>query len=149
LENDGSVTVCTSPPPTTCNEGICVPSAPGLPSCVLAAGELPCPREWPTKTVVVTTRDIHDTRSCTDCKCNNNATQCTAASLALFDDTTCTHSVGTPTVSRNCSSLADVATPTYYRYTASPDINGCTPSASTVPITGTVSLPPASTLCCR
>jgi hypothetical protein len=125
---------------------ICVPvpgASFGASLCVGQAGDVACPGPDYTRKALYFT-GANDTRGCSDCTCKASGS-CAAGQVTQYSTTdgTCGGSgniFGAPFTCYPLGSSTDV------KYTATPTLGSCTPSAPTA--TGTATGTGAYTVCC-
>jgi len=144
---DARIDVCTSAAPTPCPDGACVAVAADVTTCFLHEGDADCPASAPTKKAVVVESDIKDERTCAACSCTGTATDCTQRTLTLYG-ASCSGSAAAHNLGPMCVDYSDLNR-LYYKYSANPTGLTCTPSGAPPALSGTVTLPPTKTLCCK
>jgi len=148
IARDANHTLCFPDNAGTCSGGACVPRATGT-SCALHAGTVACPPSLPRKRAVVVAKDLVDNRSCAACTCTSMATGCKNRVLHVYSDNACKADERTVTLDSNCNDWVGGATTwSYLKYTATPDPATCNPPASPATVSGALTVPTPSTLCC-
>lgn len=148
IVDDGQVSVCTSPAPLPCVDGMCVARpSPGAPVCLLHEGSVACPWQVPARRVLTPESGITDDRQCS-CRCRTNTTACDSAVIRFYTNATCTGSSRALTSDGTCRGISGTGAATYYRVTSRVDDGTrCLPLDAAPLATGTVTTT-EQTLCC-
>ena len=129
--------------------GSCVPSPAPAAGCIEAAGaQTVCPAGFSTLSIVYSPADVADERQCEACGCVSAATSCAAATLTLYDDSSCTKGEVTVPADGKCDDITgDPSDAGWFVYRATPDTTACKGPA-TSPITGGLATGNPKTICC-
>jgi hypothetical protein len=150
LVDKGAASICEpAPDDRGCASGeTCAPDPAGHAICLVHDGvESVCPVGFETRSVLSASRDE---RECGPCACNTPAGTCGVPSLELHSNATCTTGLRSAALNGFCNDLSGggaVDPATHYRFVPAVSTIACAPSATTVPITGSVAGPQV-TLCC-
>lgn len=130
----------------------CAAPALGLQRCVAHDGNVACPVDFPTQTVLYIDGTEADNRSCGVCACATGPVSCTLPKLTLFDESACATQISSAVIgSGQCQPLTSGvdASTGYFQISASPTTTPtCQVAGGQPAVQGTYSPGSALTICC-
>lgn len=137
----GNGRLCTkTPSPCAANSG-CNDPAGGFAACVVSAGNVPCPSDYPTRTSVAAS--VTEGRTCSGCACSADLVKC-QLTIDAFTTGQCVTSVSTATTTLGV--CANFVAHDFYKATTSV-VGACMANAGTGSGAATAVQP--RTVCCK